>query len=321
MTEIEIAKILEKDKRSIARAITRVESEREGYAGLLEDLHKHTGRAYKVGITGPPGAGKSTLTLQLVKLLRKRGITVAVIAVDPTSPFTGGALLGDRVRMTEIGNLDGVFIRSMATRGSLGGLSRKTVDASDVLDAAGYEVIIYETVGVGQSELDIAKAADTTIVVLVPESGDTVQAMKAGLMEIADFFVLNKGDRPGAEQAVASIKTMLQFRDHDETSWMPAVIKTSANENKGIDEVALEIERHKEYLVSTGKLMLRRKEREKNRLEEIVESEILGELWSSGGTQFLHDSIQDVLEKQISPYTLSKRIIEKYKNFLKERQQ
>lgn len=321
MTEIEIAKILEKDKRSIARAITRVESEREGYAGLLEDLHKHTGRAYKVGITGPPGAGKSTLTLQLVKLLRKQGITVAVIAVDPTSPFTGGALLGDRVRMTEIGNLDGVFIRSMATRGSLGGLSRKTVDASDVLDAAGYEVIIYETVGVGQSELDIAKAADTTIVVLVPESGDTVQAMKAGLMEIADFFVLNKGDRPGAEQAVASIKTMLQFRDHDETSWMPAVIKTSANENKGIDEVALEIERHKEYLVSTGKLMLRRKEREKNRLEEIVESEILGELWSSGGTQFLHDSIQDVLEKQISPYTLSKRIIEKYKNFLKERQQ
>lgn len=321
MTEIEIAKILEKDKRSIARAITRVESEREGYAGLLEDLHKHTGRAYKVGITGPPGAGKSTLTLQLVKLLRKQGITVAVIAVDPTSPFTGGALLGDRVRMTEIGNLDGVFIRSMATRGSLGGLSRKTVDASDVLDAAGYEVIIYETVGVGQSELDIAKAADTTIVVLVPESGDTVQAMKAGLMEIADFFVLNKGDRPGAEQAVASIKTMLQFRDHDEHSWMPAVIKTSANENKGIDEVALEIERHKEYLVSTGKLMLRRKEREKNRLEEIVESEILGELWSSGGTQFLHDSIQDVLEKQISPYTLSKRIIEKYKNFLKERQQ
>lgn len=321
MTEIEITKILEKDKRSIARAITRVESEREGYAGLLEELHRHTGRAYKVGITGPPGAGKSTLTLQLVKLLRKQGITVAVIAVDPTSPFTGGALLGDRVRMTEIGNLDGVFIRSMATRGSLGGLSRKTVDASDVLDAAGYEVIIYETVGVGQSELDIAKAADTTIVVLVPESGDTVQAMKAGLMEIADFFVLNKGDRPGAEQAVASIKTMLQFRDHDETSWMPAVIKTSANENKGIDEVALEIERHKEYLVSTGKLMLRRKEREKNRLEEIVESEILGELWSSGGTQFLHDSIQDVLEKQISPYTLSKRIIEKYKNFLKERQQ
>ena len=321
MTEIEITKILEKDKRSIARAITRVESERDGYAGLLEELHKHTGRAYKVGITGPPGAGKSTLTLQLVKLLRKQGISVAVIAVDPTSPFTGGALLGDRVRMTEIGNLDGVFIRSMATRGSLGGLSRKTVDASDVLDAAGYEVIIYETVGVGQSELDIAKAADTTIVVLVPESGDTVQAMKAGLMEIADFFVLNKGDRPGSEQAVASIKTMLQFRDHDETSWMPAVLKTSANENKGIDEVALEIERHKEYLVSTGKLMQRRKEREKNRLEEIVESEILGELWSSGGTQFLQDSIQDVLEKQISPYTLSKKIIEKYKEFLKERQQ
>ncbi len=318
MPQIDIEKILSKDKRSVARAITFIESSYDGSVGLLEQLHKFTGKAYKVGITGPPGAGKSTLTLQLVKWFRKQGFTVAVIAVDPTSPFTGGALLGDRVRMTEVSNLEGVFIRSMATRGNLGGLSGKTVDVSDILDAAGYNIIIYETVGVGQSELDIAKAADTTIVVLVPESGDTVQAMKAGLMEIADFYVLNKGDRPGAEQAVASIKTMLQFREHDEHTWWPAVVKTSAHENKGIDEVGAEILKHKEHLETTGKLELRRTERAKNRLEEIVESEILRELWGSGGSELLHGNISGVLEKELSPHQLAHRIIAKYKEHLKE---
>lgn len=319
MATIDIKKVLIKDKRSVARAITHIESGYDGAVELLEELHKFTGKAYKVGVTGPPGAGKSTLTLQLIKWFLKEGKSVAVICVDPTSPFTGGALLGDRVRMTEVSNLDGVFIRSMATRGSLGGLSGKAVDASDILDAAGYDFIIYETVGVGQSELDIAKAADTTIVVLVPESGDTVQAMKAGLMEIADFFVVNKGDRPGAEQAVAAIKTMLQFREHDEHTWWPAVVKTSAHENKGVDEVALEILRHKEHLETTGKLEIRRKEREKNRLEGIVEGAILSELWSSGGAELLHGSISDVMGKQISPFRLAEKIVNSYREFLKEK--
>lgn len=304
MDKIDIDKILSKDKRSVARAITYIESGYDGSIGILEQLHKFTGKAYKVGITGPPGAGKSTLTLQLVKWFRKQGSTVAVIAVDPTSPFTGGALLGDRVRMTEVSNLDGVFIRSMATRGSLGGLSGKTVDASDILDAAGYDIIIYETVGVGQSELDIAKAADTTIVVLVPESGDTVQAMKAGLMEIADFYVLNKGDRPGADQAVASIKTMLQFREHDEHTWWPAVVKTSAHENRGIDEVGKEIFKHREHLESSGKFVSRRRERELARLREIVEGEVISELWASVGDEV-------VIEEGV--YEAARRVVTRYK--------
>ena len=206
------------------------------------------GKHIRIGITGPPGAGKSTITNQLTKYLLKERKTIGIIAVDPTSPFTGGALLGDRVRMTDIGQRSDVFIRSMATRGSLGGLSKKAIDAADVLDAAGYDFIILETVGVGQSELDIAQAADTTIVVLVPESGDSVQAMKAGLMEIADFFVLNKSDRPGSQQAAAALQTIIGMRNHNENSWMPNIIKSIASENVGITEISNEIKRHIDYL-------------------------------------------------------------------------
>ena len=307
-------KLIEGDRRSIARAISVVESNDHGSSELLKSIYPETGNAYRIGITGPPGAGKSTITNQITKYFRSLGKKVGIIAVDPTSPFTGGALLGDRVRMNDIGQDPGVFIRSMATRGSLGGLSKKAVDAADVLDSAGYDYIILETVGVGQSELDIANAADTTIVILVPESGDAVQAMKAGLMEIADFFVVNKSDRPGAEQAMTALKTILMMKDHDENSWMPAIIKAIAVENKGIKEIAEEIDRHREYLNRQNKFLKRREERTKVRIRNIVEEKIREELWSGTGEKSLNSSIDKVVLGNLSPYHIAEEIIENYKN-------
>ncbi len=307
-------KLLEGDRRSIARAITVVESNDRGSSELLKSIYPSTGKAYRIGITGPPGAGKSTINNHRTKYYRGVGKKVGIIAVDPTSPFTGGALLGDRVRMNDIGQDPGVFIRSMATRGSLGGLSKKAIDAADVLDSAGFDFIILETVGVGQSELDIANAADTTIVVLVPESGDSVQAMKAGLMEIADFFVVNKSDRPGSQQAMTALKTILMMKDHDENSWMPDIIKAVAVENKGITEIAAEIERHKTHLIDKDKFLKRREERTKVRIRNIVEDKIREELWSGTGEKSLNSSIDKVVLGDLSPYHIAEEIIENYKN-------
>ena len=264
---------------ALARAVSLVENQRDGFEQLLSALHSRTGRARRIGVTGPPGAGKSTLTTQLIQHYRAAGLTVGVIAVDPTSPFTGGALLGDRVRMESVALDPGVFIRSLATRGSLGGISSATRSVADVLDAFGFDRIIMETVGVGQSELEIARAADSTIVILVPESGDSIQALKAGLMEIADIFVVNKADRPGAERVRNDIELMLgmkhglaleaagghhgvdlkgmtspgkaarQAARHDEAgSWTPPVVLTVAQKGEGIAELAEHVDRHWRYL-------------------------------------------------------------------------
>ncbi len=305
-----ITRIPQRDRRAIARAITIVENDMPETGALLRELAPRLGHAYRVGITGPPGAGKSTLTSELTKLLRSKGMTVAIIAVDPTSPFTGGALLGDRIRMQEISMDEGVYVRSMATRGSLGGLAAKAKDAADILDAAGFDYVIFETVGVGQSELDIAKAADTTAVVLVPESGDAVQAMKSGLMEIADFFVVNKSDREGADQAVRALTTILSFRiTHKEDEWIPPVIKTTASKNEGIEQLFAKIEEHHAHLTKTGHLISRRLERERERVHELVEAMLRVDFWNTRRRAMLETELVQVIKHEKTSFDLARELV------------
>jgi LAO/AO transport system kinase len=272
-----VEEMLAGDVLSLARLITKVERDGADVPRIMKQVYPHLGEAYCIGITGPPGAGKSTVVDRLTAVMRQRGFTVGIIAADPTSPFTGGAVLGDRIRMQQHYLDEGVFIRSMATRGSHGGLPRATGGVIKLMSAFGKDFILVESVGVGQTELDIMQNADTVVVVLVPDSGDAIQTMKAGLFEIADIFALNKADRPGADKLVAELRAMVHLRS-EESWWQVPVVATEAINDVGIEELYGRIEEHRQMLEETGRLLQRRQEQRRREFLEIVERRVSEEL-------------------------------------------
>lgn len=277
----------------------------------LKQLYPHTGQAYIIGITGPPGAGKSTLVDQLTASFRSRGQKVGVVAIDPTSPFTGGAILGDRIRMNRHSCDEGVFIRSLATRGALGGLSRSTTDVGMVMDALGMDIVIIETVGVGQDEVDIVKAAHTTCVVMVPGLGDDIQAIKAGILEIGDVFVVNKADRDGADRTTRELTTMLEMRNAPEGSWNPQVLKTEAQRGSGIEELTAEILAHRDFLFASGTIDNFLRERNQRHFLDILRDGLFrNALAFMAGDDTLTRVVEGMGSRSIDPYSAAEVVLQ-----------
>lgn len=295
--------IRNKSERALARAVSLVENDAPDKLELLKDIHSLTGQAHYVGITGSPGAGKSSIVDRLIRVLRDRDLQVGVVAVDPTSPFSGGALLGDRVRMSDHSTDSGVFIRSMGTRGSLGGLARATKETVRLMDAFGFDVIVIETVGVGQSELDIMKTADTTAVVLTPGSGDAVQVFKAGIMEIADLFIVNKADLSGVPKLLRELRGMLDLVKHD-SPWRPPIIKTISKQNEGIEELWDGIKRHKQFLLKSGEGAEQRKENRRQEVLEIVQYEFIKHISEQ-------ETVKDFPD-HADPYSVAEQILNRW---------
>ena len=295
--------------RDIARLISLVEDGSPDVPWVMAELAPTSGRASVIGITGSPGVGKSTTTSTLISALRARGQRVGVLAVDPSSPFSGGALLGDRIRMQEHASDPGVFIRSMASRGHLGGLAATTPQALRVLDAAGFDVVLIETVGVGQSEVEVAAAADTTLVLLAPGMGDSIQAAKAGILEIGDVFVVNKADRDGADSTVRELRNMIALGRTPERTWDPPVVKTVASTGVGIDHLLAAMDAHREWLVETGELHTRRIRRARDEVEALAVALLRGRLSAGRGSERLAAAAADVAAGRVDPHTAAARLV------------
>ncbi|HBH87166.1 MAG TPA: methylmalonyl Co-A mutase-associated GTPase MeaB [Syntrophaceae bacterium] len=306
-----VAEILQGSPLAVSRVITWLENEDERARVLMKEIYSHTGNAYLLGITGSPGTGKSTLTDGVTWQFRNKGQTVGIVAVDPSSPFTGGALLGDRIRMTRHSEDPGVFMRSMATRGYLGGLAQFTRGAVKVLDASGKNYVIIETVGVGQDEVDVMRVADTTCVVLVPGLGDVIQSMKAGIMEIADIYVINKYDQPGADQLYSEV----QFRVNQDASikdraWVPPVIRTVAVEGKGEDDLIEAIAAHRTYLEQSGKLLEKRRERTREETLQMIHHELFRIIRARlAENSRIESMVEKIMDHELSPYNVVEEVV------------
>ncbi len=301
-----VERLLAGDRRALARMVTLIESEVPQVHTYLAQLHQHAGKAHIVGVTGAPGAGKSTLVTHLVRELRRRECKVGVVAVDPTSPFSGGAILGDRIRMMELAGDPNVFIRSMASRGNLGGLSASTRDAVRAMDAAGYNPIIIETVGTGQAEVEVMRTAQTVLVVAAPGMGDEIQAIKAGILEIADIFVVSKGDKPGSDQTVAELSMLLSLDpNRRKAGWRIPLLKTAALKDQGITEVVDAMQQHYEYLVASGGIAQRAQRQVRSEVQNLILRSVMNSLRDTVGEDEWNTLIEDVTKRERDPYSVA----------------